>query len=54
MTYSCCFSLGWNLDIPEFLQKKFYNTNYMTLYLYFRIFSTVERLDNGSIKIADD
>ena len=21
MTYSCCFSLGENLDFPEFLQK---------------------------------
>ena len=28
MAYSCCFSLGGNLDIPEFLQKKFYNINY--------------------------
>ena len=26
--YSCCFSLGGNLDFPEFLQKKFYNINY--------------------------
>ena len=25
MVYYCCFSLGGNLD---FLQKKFYNTNY--------------------------
>ena len=28
MAYSCCFSLGGNLDFPEFLQKKFYNINY--------------------------
>ena len=25
MAYSCCFSLGGNLDFPDFLQKKFYN-----------------------------
>ena len=30
MAYSCCFSLGGNLDFPEFLQKKFYNINYWT------------------------
>ena len=23
MVYSCCFSLGGNLDFPEFLKKKF-------------------------------
>ena len=23
MAYSCCFSLGVNLDFPEFLQKRF-------------------------------
>ena len=23
MAYSCCFSLGGNLDFPEFLQKRF-------------------------------
>ena len=28
MAYSCCFSLGGNLDFPEFLKKKFYNINY--------------------------
>ena len=28
MVYSCCFSLGGNLDFPEYLQKKFYNINY--------------------------
>ena len=28
MAYSCCFSLGGNLDFLEFLQKKFYNINY--------------------------
>ena len=28
MAYSCCFSLGGNLDFPEFLQKKFYNIYY--------------------------
>ena len=28
MAYSCCFSLGRNLDFLEFLQKKFYNINY--------------------------
>ena len=26
--YSCCFSLGGNLDFPDFLQKKFYNIDY--------------------------
>ena len=30
MAYSCCFSLGGNLDFLEFLQKKFYNINYST------------------------
>ena len=24
IVYSCCFSLGGNLDFPEFLQKSFY------------------------------
>ena len=28
MAYSDCFSLGGNLDFPEFHQKKFYNINY--------------------------
>ena len=28
MTYFCFFSLGGNLDFPDFLQKKFYNINY--------------------------
>ena len=28
MAYSGCFSLGGNLDFPDFLQKKFYNINY--------------------------
>ena len=28
MAYSCCFSLGVNLDFPEILQKRFYNINY--------------------------
>ena len=28
MAYSCCFSLGGNLDFLDFLQKKFYNINY--------------------------
>ena len=28
MAFSCCFSLGGNLDFPEFLHKKFYNINY--------------------------
>ena len=28
MAYSCCFSLGGNLDFPDFLQKKFYNIDY--------------------------
>ena len=28
MAYSCCFSLGGNLDFPEFLKKKFYKINY--------------------------
>ena len=27
MSSSCCFSLGENLDFPDFLQKKFYNIN---------------------------
>ena len=27
IAYSYCFSLGGNLDFPEFLQKKFYNIN---------------------------
>ena len=31
MAYSCCFSLGGNLDFLEFLQKKFYNINYRYL-----------------------
>ena len=26
--YSCCFSLGRNLDFPDFLQNKFYNIYY--------------------------
>ena len=33
MVYSCCFSLGGNLDFTEFLQKKFYNINYLCTYL---------------------
>ena len=28
MAYSCCLSIGGNLDFPEFGQKKFYNINY--------------------------
>ena len=32
MAYSCCFSLGGNLDFLEFLQKKFYNINYRWMY----------------------
>ena len=28
MAYSCCFNLGWNLDIPESPPKKFYNIDY--------------------------
>ena len=28
MAYSCCFSLGENLDFLDFLQKKFYSINY--------------------------
>ena len=28
MDYSCCFSLGGNLDFLDFLQKKFYNIDY--------------------------
>ena len=36
MAYSCCFSLGGNLDFPEFLQKKFYDINYsLEVYLRF-------------------
>ena len=34
MAHSCCFSLGGNLDFPEFLQKKFYNINYRPKKLY--------------------
>ena len=30
MAYSCCFSLGGNLEFLEFLQKKFYNINFQT------------------------
>ena len=32
MAYSCCFSLGGNLDFIDFLQKKFYNINYRELF----------------------
>ena len=32
--YSCCFSLGGNLDFPEFLQKKFNNINYCCEHYY--------------------
>ena len=28
MAYSCCFSLGGNLDFLDFLQKMVYNINY--------------------------
>ena len=36
MAYLCCFSLGGNLDFPEFLQKKFYDINYsLEVYLRF-------------------
>ena len=28
MAYSWCFSFGGYLDFPEFLQKKFYKSNY--------------------------
>ena len=28
IAFSYCFSLGGNLDFPEFLQKKFYNIIY--------------------------
>ena len=28
MAYSCCFSLGGNLDFTDFLQKQFYNINF--------------------------
>ena len=28
MSYSCCFSLGGNLDFIDFLQKRFYNFDY--------------------------
>ena len=27
LAYLCCFCIGCNLDFPEFLRKKFYNTN---------------------------
>ena len=30
MAYYYCFSLGENIDFPEFLQKKFYNISYRT------------------------
>ena len=30
--YSFCFGLRRNLDFPDFLQKKFYNINYRSLW----------------------
>ena len=34
MAYSCCLSLGGNLDFPEFRQKKFYNINNRKSFLF--------------------
>ena len=36
MAYYCCFSLGGNLDFPDFLQKKFYIIDW-DVFLYFYI-----------------
>ena len=42
MAYSSCFSLGGNLDFPEFFQKKFYNISYrpslnnMSMVIFYR------------------
>ena len=33
MTYSCCFSIGGNLDFLYFLQKKFYNIDYRSQHI---------------------
>ena len=38
MDYSCCFSLGGNLDFLDFLQKKFYNIDYTTPKILFPAF----------------
>ena len=32
IAYSCCLSLGENLDFTEFLQKKFYISTYLYLF----------------------
>ena len=38
MAYSCCFSFVGNLDFPEFLQKKFYNINYIVYFELLKYF----------------
>ena len=35
MAYSCCFSLGGNLDFSEFLKKKLYEINYRCILSHF-------------------
>ena len=45
MAYSCCFSLGGNLDFPYFLQKKFYNINYWRRTAPSNIFFILQRSD---------
>ena len=32
MAYCCCLGLRGNLDFPDFLQKKFYNINYRSIF----------------------
>ena len=41
--YYCCFSLGENLDFPEFSQKKFYYIHNWPIFHYFRRFNAVDR-----------
>ena len=38
MAYYYCFSLGSNIDFPEFLQKKFYNISYWFKLGFFFLF----------------
>ena len=33
LPYSCCFGSEENLDFPDFLQKKFYNIKYRSLFV---------------------
>ena len=37
MAYPCCFSLGWNLDFPDFLRIKFYNIDSRTKFSLFSL-----------------